>query len=314
MAYRFSHHDKNVEAGLRRIASQQIEKAIAEIDDSDLPQAKTIHQVRKRCKKLRGLIRLVRPVFDAYADENTRIRDAARELSGARDSDVLIETLDKLVAGQEGSVDEAEVAAVRERLLARRPALEPDADPEAQLAGFREEMVAALERTRNWSLSAKGYSAIAGGLEKTYRRGRQALPSARTQPSAENIHEWRKRVKYHGYHTRLLTPIWPALMKARVKEASRLGDLLGDHHDLSIFASILAEDFRIVGNPATQEALVRLVLARQNAIEKEAFGVGARLYAERPDALVKSWRACWRVWRKEGKAKRAEQPVALAAE
>lgn len=309
MAYQFSPHDESVRSGLRRIAREQINKAVAEIDDAKLPPAETIHQVRKRCKKLRGLIRLVQPAFDAYAQENARIRDAARLLSGARDDDVLIETFDALVAGEAAAEERGDLAGVRERLTARRDAnrRRPDAgEPRAdeRLARFRDEMTAALARVEGWELSGKGFGAIAGGLEKTYRRGRRAFRAARADPSADNIHEWRKRVKYHGYHTRLLAPVWPQTMEAWAMEAGRLGDLLGDHHDLSVFAGVLAKDFAIAGNPDLLETLVRMARARQSELEVEVFGLGARLFADRPEALVKSWRGRWRAWRKEGKAER----------
>ena len=69
MAYTFK-RGKSVQKNVRHIAESQVDKAIAEIDDSDLSMSDTVHQIRKRCKKLRGLIRLVRPRFGAYAAEN----------------------------------------------------------------------------------------------------------------------------------------------------------------------------------------------------------------------------------------------------
>ncbi len=86
MAYRIKKGDKSVQAGLRRIADEQIGRALGEIDDDDLDFAEKVHQVRKRCKKLRGLIRLVRPAFDDYSAENGAFRDAAQMLSGVRDT------------------------------------------------------------------------------------------------------------------------------------------------------------------------------------------------------------------------------------
>ncbi len=80
MAYRFEQGAGSVEANLRKIAASQINRAIAEIDDPDLEPHKTVHQVRKRCKKLRGLVRLVRDAFDAYKVENVSFRDAAAQL------------------------------------------------------------------------------------------------------------------------------------------------------------------------------------------------------------------------------------------
>ena len=62
-----------------------------------------------------------------------------------------------------------------------------------------------------WTLSEAGFDAVAGGLRKTYARGRRALDSAVEAPTSENFHEYRKRTKYTWYHVRLLDETAPAL-------------------------------------------------------------------------------------------------------
>jgi inorganic triphosphatase YgiF len=57
---------KTVQKSVRRIALEQIDKAIREVLDDNVNRHEAVHQVRKRCKKLRGLIRLVRPSFQDY--------------------------------------------------------------------------------------------------------------------------------------------------------------------------------------------------------------------------------------------------------
>ena len=47
--------------GLRRIAREQIGKALDEIADESLPSHAKVHCLRKRCKKMRGLLRLPQP-------------------------------------------------------------------------------------------------------------------------------------------------------------------------------------------------------------------------------------------------------------
>jgi len=98
MAYRFKHGDKSVPQALKRIAREQIDKALGEIDDDQRDAAETVHQLRKRCKKLRGLIRLVRPSFKDYAPENATFHDAAGALSDLHDARVLLATYDRSMA------------------------------------------------------------------------------------------------------------------------------------------------------------------------------------------------------------------------
>lgn len=54
----------------------------------------TVHEVRKSCKKIRGLLSLVRDVLPDYHSENHFFRDEARKISDLRDSKALIEALE----------------------------------------------------------------------------------------------------------------------------------------------------------------------------------------------------------------------------
>ena len=103
MRFRFKPSDETVEAGFRRIASETLDDALGLLRDRDLPTAQIVHRVRRHCKAMRGLLRIVRPVFPAYQAENVIFRDVAASLSAARDSVVLVEALDGLIAEAETS-------------------------------------------------------------------------------------------------------------------------------------------------------------------------------------------------------------------
>jgi hypothetical protein len=91
--------NESVEEGVRRIVGEQIASAIAEVEDTRLDPHATVHQVRKRCKKIRGVIRLVRqPACEhTYQFENEWFREAARKLSFVRDAEAMREAYDKLL-------------------------------------------------------------------------------------------------------------------------------------------------------------------------------------------------------------------------
>lgn len=305
MAYRFKRGDSSVEAGVRRIATEQIGGAIDEIDDDGLELHETVHQVRKRCKKLRGLIRVVRPAFDDYQDENAAFREAARALSYVRDTEALIETYDDLVETYRDQIERRSFASVRRRLTLRKKAIEREHDLDGELASFREEMVEARARARGWRVREDGFGAVVGGLAKTFKRARRAMAQARAEKTDEAFHEWRKRVKYHWYHTRLLERIWRGPMSAHEDAADDLGDLLGDHHDLVVFRATVAADPDAFGGATDVEVLLGLIEQRQTALEPEAFALGARLLAEPAPALTRRWSVCWEVWREAASAREA---------
>jgi len=306
MPYRVLATDATVEDGLRRIAREQVDKAIAEIDDANLDRHETVHQLRKRCKKLRGLIRLVRGVFPDYRAENVRFRDTNRSLSGLRDTQALIEAYDALMARHSDEVDRQATGAIRRRLtLQRKQAAESAAALESTLAAVRKEMTAARKRAGRWRLEGDGFAALEGGLKLSYRRARVAMADAQRAGTPRQFHEWRKRVKYHWYHMRLLQEIWPAEAAAREAESDRLGELLGDDHDLAVFRQRLLDDPHAFGDLATVQGFVELIDRRRSELQTEARALGARLLAEKPGALARRLEAYWEVWREET----AEQPA-----
>lgn len=293
MTYHFKRGEGSVEKRLREIAASQIDKAIAEIDDPDIDTKETVHQVRKRAKKLRGLIRLVRPAFDDYKFENASFRDAASDLSYVRDAEANVETYDDLMTFHEDTIGAADFAPIRNGLVERRAEISCSKGLDEKLAAFRETMAAARARAADWCLDEKGYEAIAGGLGKTYKRTRKAMRRADEEPTPERLHQWRKRVKYHWYHARLLREIWPEMMEAHVAAADTLSDLLGDHHDLAVLRETLLADPRAFAQEPELEAFIGLIAARQAVLEQEAFMLGRRLLAEKTSALVARWKAYW---------------------
>lgn len=236
MSYQFK-PSLGVQANLRRVAAGQIANAIAELDDPGLDQAKLVHQLRRRCKKLRGLIRLVAPAMGkAYAVENAHLRDAARRLSSSRDAQVMLETHDALIAPPAAPADAIDFASVRQQLQARLNQ-SSTTETEEQLSGFRSDMLAMKPRAKEWQVSGKGFSAIACGLQKTHHQATRSLQDAISRPSEESFHQLRKQVKYHGYQLRLLRPLWIDMFVTYEQLCSALSELLGDDHNLQVLRS-----------------------------------------------------------------------------
>ena len=77
---------ETVEEGIKRIVGEEINQAIKEIDGSRLNRAEAIHEVRKHCKRIRGVLRLVKFQFEeTYQFENVWFRDTAKGLAELRD-------------------------------------------------------------------------------------------------------------------------------------------------------------------------------------------------------------------------------------
>lgn len=78
------HHRKR---GLQRIATEQIEQAIAVFANFKLHRHEAVHQAHVHCKRLRALLQLLRNIHpDLARFENASIRDAAAQLAYLRDT------------------------------------------------------------------------------------------------------------------------------------------------------------------------------------------------------------------------------------
>jgi CHAD domain-containing protein len=313
MAYRFRAGDRSVERAVRRIAREQVDSALSAIGTKSSDVA--THEVRKACKKVRALVRLVRPGFEDYARENAEFRDIAGGLAGARDAKVLLDTFDLLIADAPEGTDPALFAPLREAIAPELTDKGGGQSEEARLEEARVLLEAARKRIGNWTLAREEWDALGPGLIRILRKAQAAAGAALQEPSALNYHELRKLMKYHWYHTRLLTPVWPEMMEPRAAELSRLADVLGLHHDICVFEERLRNlpagtghgaDYNADYNKATR-ALGKLAGKRRVKLERESAPLTQRLLAQQPDALADHWQALWRIWRAGAGEKREKR-------
>ena len=291
MAYRFRRKDRSVEQALRRIAREQVDKAVTSIDDEE-DQAATIHDVRRRCKKLRGLIRLVGPSFEAYRDENADFREIGKLLGGLREARVLKDTFDHLAESYE------QIDPQSRREFRRALQVQHQVDhPAERLAEARERLLEARRRIVDSSLAADGWEAIGPGLMRTAIRARTAFERIGGSHAPGLHHELRKQVKYHWHHMRLLRPIAPKEIKPRADLAAELADRLGEHHDLAVLEDALRGDHGAYGVPHDVDAV--LVLARRHRVllEEQCLRLTRHLVAGGAESLTERLGSEWAAWR-----------------
>ena len=268
-----------------RSARGRIDHAIDELRGrTDSTPVEAVHEARKDMKKIRALLRLARGELgrQTYDRENACFRDAARELAGQRDADVMLETLDRLTYLPAGQAWE-----VRKRIQADRERSGGDGDRTAAARSAVAILKEARGRVSHWRLERDSFDALAKGLEKTYRRGRREFEAAMEEPTVESLHEWRKRVKHLWYHHTLLRSLWPPVMEVMGDEAHALSDRLGDDHDLAVLADWVEQHGG--AGPELRDAVDR----RRGELQAEAFALGARVYAEKPKAYTKRLRGLW---------------------
>ena len=171
--FRITHLDQ-VAKEVRRIAGEQNSKAIDELDNDAISRAEKIHQVRKRCKKVRGVVRLIRPAFEEiYQTENQWFRDTASSLAQLRD-------------------------------------------------------------------------------------------------------------------------VWPGPLQERVDEADRLGDLLGEDHDLAVLSQHIADSPDVFESGTTARVFQSLIRIQSDDLRSQSMAIGVRLLGESTSGFVHRIKTYWK--------------------
>ena len=321
---------------LRRVIAEQLMKGIDALRAPGGPDAEAVHDVRKRLKKARSALRLGRADFGKGVRHhaNDELRRVSGDLAGPRDADSQVEAVDRLAAdiaptaaagaagtatagadhddaGPGGAVDESvasAIAVVRDLLAERAQAMHASGslDRSTVLGAAR-----TLEQTMSWldrtPAGATGWDALAPGFTREYRRGRKAFASLGDEPTVDDLHEWRKRVKDLWYHQRLLRRLWAEAQRPIVDAADELADRLGADHDLGLLIAHLAVRGEHGGGDVRQDSeqvaaldvdgevrcLVTDAARRQrHELQARARVLGERLHADRP----KAWRDRHGAW------------------
>src|SRR5712691_704929 len=174
-----------------RVLQEQVGAALDHLRDPEAAGADVaVHEARKSCKRLRAVYRLARPGLSAnrYQTLNRTVRDAAGELSGARDAKALVDMFDDLVAAQGADPSEEGLRVVRAALTDRAEVVEDDGGTGGAIRRAVERLELVADLTGRTNLRGRGFDVLRKGLQATYADGRHALRGLRAEPSPELSH------------------------------------------------------------------------------------------------------------------------------
>lgn len=292
-------------SGLRRITVEQFDKSLELLEGSD-DLDRAVHETRKSIKRLRATLRLVVGEIGTkvYSAENALLRDTSRLLAPIRDGWVMVAAVGGIREEfgahlAPGALSRLEESLVERHERMRRRALDDDMLFPTVVTTLR----AARSRYAAWpveGLELPGrrairdrFAAIEPGLRKTYARGRDEMDHAVRHPHEVHFHEWRKRVKYLRHQIEILEPLWPEVMDAHATALDRLGELLGDEHDLAVLIQLLSDVPTLCPDPTERAMVAALAQHRRAELQRAAITLGMRAYAETPDRFVERLGSYW---------------------
>jgi len=297
MPYRIKRKEAVRKAAVR-ITREQLDRAVDEARDLRRPMDDRVHQLRARIKRARAALHLVQSnghLRGRARRDDRWMRDVARSLARSRDATVQADTLRKLAERFPEELPRAGEALTRiEVRVVRR-------DAGRKIGGQLDRAVTALKRgcdgIGRWAVNS-GRRAVERGIRLAYRKARRLARGLRVDDTPERFHGWRKTVKRLGHQLRLLREAGPELWWTLGAPLERLGELLGDAHDLASLRARVAAEPQLFGTAGDRKVLLAVLDRESAALQAEARGLGAEVLSARPREIAARVDRAWRAWRR----------------
>jgi len=292
MSFRLK-REASIAREIRRLVMKQLEIAISELRTVGDPESdEAIHDARRRVKKIRAVIRLVQPVLDkSYRAVDRDLHDVSKLLAPVADGQGIIETLDQIAHRYRKVLPRRAVASLRAGLRARSARTDHEADARGVIEVAADTLRAERKRVKQWTIRGDGFGAVAPGLEESYRRARDGMILAWSKPKASHFHSWRRHVKDHWFHVRLVEGRCGDRLLAYQQQLEALDGVLGEYHNVVLLRKVLASDGYL--NRAETARCLRVVARYQRMLRRHAELLGVRVYGDKPGRYVRRVGRLW---------------------
>ena len=217
--------------GFLRVVDELTDSVSENLADPARNGEPDIHGIRTTIKRLRALLRLVRPAIGPafFNRENARLRVAAALLSLARDTEVACQTLKTLPVSAERDRD-----AVQTVLAGFESRVQVPVDLDDNLARVKRSVEQTRRNLHRLRFRLPERDLLAAGLGTVYRQGRKRMEAAIELGQDNAFHRWRIRAKNLYYELEFLKAIWPGRFHRLISRLSKLQDEIGLDHDAAV--------------------------------------------------------------------------------
>lgn len=273
--------------GLNNYASSLCRfRSIAHTDDS-------IHEIRKTMKRIRALLKLFRYAvgLEVYQHENFFFRDISRSISDLRISSVNIKTLNNILKSKKFKEREDNHFILMDKIRVKHHELCEEMISKQKI----QRSISFLIRSNKQTISkipefTCEFEMLASGLRRMNKRCLVNLQRAMSQPSSENVHNFRKPVKYLWNQMIILRPLWSPAIGQSIRHLDLLGERLGVEHDLAELEHLIFTNYH--EDPGS-ESLVHYIRKERNHIRKIVWPLALKVFAEKPGAFANRITVYW---------------------
>jgi CHAD domain-containing protein len=308
MAYRIKRKER-VGKGIRRILREQLQRAIESARDREGIQEERVHDIRTRLRRSRAALELIDGKVGKTAKRtDRRLRNRGRKLARPRDVVVQAHTFRILGTRLSRELPAGLLERMRDVGEQMRTKLD-EKSVEKELRRTAKALRKVRRRLRKLPVK-RGRRAIGKGITETYREARRALDAVHADPTPERFHDWRKQVKLLSNELKIVGRAVPELATRYLDKIEKLGEILGQVHDLDCAAATAERHPRWFGSEAECDAVRGLVAEHRVLLEREAFALAAGVFAGRPRDVRELVETGWATWRN----KRAQKTEGVASE
>ena len=284
------HGHETLRAGLLRVVDVLTDSVTERSAHPSLNGDQGVHLVRTTIKRLRALLRLIRPAVNPafFNNENARLRSAAGLLSFARDAEVARGTLKKLPVSNQSDED-----AVRSVLSGFEKQVELPNDLDLTTAEVRRRLEQTRRNFHRLKLRGTEREILEAGLRAVYRQGRKRMKVAFEQGQDRAFHRWRIRAKNLYYELQFLESVWPSQLHRLIKRLAELQDQIGLENDVAVLRAWLNKSPEAFGGRETVQRVVACLDSQTGRLRRAAIPLGRRIWRQKPRQFARKIAHHW---------------------
>jgi CHAD domain-containing protein len=279
---------QSVKGNMVRMMQEQYENIKSLCLSFEMNPDKHVHEIRKSFKRLRALLRLIKYDigYSSYFRENCFCRDESKYISDLRDLKVFHENLTNLVEAHKNEIDIEVVELLQKKILDRKDQRFKEVVDGNIFQIIHDDVSLASERLKRFNFPNADFDIIHEGLFKIYKKGQEELYLVKNEPTVENYHNLRKRVKYLMYHMQIFQPVWPKYFKTTAKMLDKSADQLGLDHDYAELIKYINEINDTKFSEARKKQFINWLEKLRNDLQAPALATIEKIYAEKPELFI----------------------------
>ncbi len=287
-------NNEEVSDAAHRVLAEQYDLIINACNNND-DVHKSIHDIRKSYKRIRAVLRLVKPDIQrgTYNKENKLIRDLSRKFSTARNLHVFSEEFDDIITAGILKLPETDIYQIHNFFKVKKEeALKVLLDLD-MFTVIRKKTEDAKNRIAKIDFKSLGPHTIYKGVSNVFAWGQKQMIYTQQFPTDDNLHEMRKRVNALMYLVRLIKEVSPDFFNGYYGGLKSASLALGEDHNMAEMVNYIDTINNQLLPPVEKQKIHEYIISQRQQIQVDVWPSIAKLYTGQADEFSKRIKSYW---------------------